>query len=549
MTKTYYIILTILLLFNSCELGGKDKKQLQNKTESFYELKLPASFDANFSKHIDYKNIEDEEFISKFLTNESQNSSKILKYFGGEKYELNEDVDILLCGQKTKDGEFLQLITFKNGEKVDTYNIAGFYKNTEISCSISIEFKITVVEIENMPNGAEIKKTRELEIRNDGKIIVFNTEEKITSIENMRNLFVETDFPYYSNSNITTEQLQTLSRDELEYFINFSQSNDIFDFSNMYMPYKFIEISPDLNAYTFLVITDNGFDTEKEKEMVFFELEGGFVKGFDLWSSDSETIIDATIIENNGEIFFQYDKTEYKERPDYLVPNYFTIDVYKLSEDCTKLELSRLKEAYNEDSFEYFYNKSKMNALFDLDFFKKFGKINEEEIWDSYDENATVKTVSFFNHEDGDAGFIYHIKDEMQNTFVYNKFSVEGELLEYSIIEDCISATCADFEVKRIFYDHKPVCNISSRHAAGGFIINIYVVQHGKHIKRLYASQEKYIDSDNENYSPYLYTLIDDEKLEIIKNSLNVDELVEFLKASNEQNEILKMNIETLERL
>ncbi|MBN2890639.1 MAG: hypothetical protein JXL97_02120 [Bacteroidales bacterium] len=541
----FIFAITVSILF-SCSSNSKKQKKLLKKTESFSELALPSTFYSDFFQDVDFHKIDDESFISEYLV--ENYSADETEFYGGKRYALNDEIEVIIWATTTTIEEVLWLATYKKDKQIDVINIAGNTNSYYYSCEISHNLEITITSYESI-DGVEYETVSAYSLREDGEIIEMSKTENITSLENMKELFVDVSLPYYSNEEILYKQMPLLTLDELQYFINNSSDFDLFDQNFTYYANSKIDFGNDLYGYTFMMTpTDGDKNLIYPREKIFFEYEGVFISAYDLWSGKREANIEAKIFANGSKIFLQYDKTEYLIKQGYFIPDFFSIETYLLNDEPIYKDAIGLSDVYDKSSFDFFYNSSKIGGVFSLKTFKKFGKISEDDMWEMYENNAEVKAVGYFKADYHTSGFIFHIKDGMQNTFVYNKFNDQGDLLEYKILEDCISATCADFEVKKLFYDNKPVYNIQSRHAAGGFLMNIYVFWDGKTIKRIYASEEEFMECPGEDYCPYFYTLIDDDELEGLLTNYNIEEILGNLQGTDSENDVLKMNIETLEK-
>ncbi len=539
-----YILLGIVVV-SSCELDYFKKNRFDKYCKNFYELKLPATYSDNFLQQIDYKEIVEEKFIAEFLENKDVTNNFSAKYKGGEQYNLNEEIKILLWSVNFNNNKILQIGIFQNGELLDSYVLAGELLHNKISCEISKDFKIKIKTVEEIDNGIEKTTIKELQITENGAIKELNSEEITSSMNNISDIFTETKFPYSSTNLIEKEQLQELSPDELEYFMNFSLEEDFFDPNYTYFPFKFIQISEDAKAYTFLAIPKNDLNEKFYKhERIFFENNGNIVSFYELWSQNTQTKTDAKILENNNKLFIQYEMTEFSQKNNILRESYFMIDVYKLKDDYTKRILSGLNEAYPQKSFSGFLNNSKIKSKLDIETYKIYGKLNQKMT-----PNAYMESVAYFKFEDQNHGFIYHIEDEKYNIYLYNKFSESGELFDYKILDQTLKNKQSDCSVEKLYYENKPIYNIVNRYSDENYVKNTYIIPQEETIRTFSASQKNYKKCDSLLYCSYFYTLIDDEKLNYINKNLNAGKIIDELKKTETMNEVIKYNIRRLKTL
>lgn len=539
--KPNYILLLLALSLFSCSSGMKNyQKELHQNTDKFAEIDLPINIDkSNIDNFYLYK-IDDVEFIEKFIDTAY---TPQVEYSSVFKHSFTEEIDVLIWLKKTDTEKVLQLATYKLGNLISIINIAGKDITYNYSCEISEKFDINVI-------ADNINKTLIYfyAIRQDGEIVVL---EKLAEnkLHDITSFFNSQTLPYITTGKILNINFQQLDDDEIEYFFGNSNATSAINTSNYtYYPFSYLDLKDDLCAYTFFVAPDDPHANDT-KEQIFISKNNIIVAYFDLYYSDVGITTNSKVLKNNDKIFIQYDIYEYDfiNYKDVLVN--FSIAIYELSASATQLIAAKLYDAYNTSSFDYLYNISKIKGEVPVNSFEQYCKVFEEqELWkENYDyDNIKIKSISYFPLKDTMSGFIYYITDRVQNTFVFNKLSSNGKLLEYEIIEDCSSWNCENFNYSEMFFGNRKFLSINSTHAAGKFPINTYCTMQDFDLLCFTASGENYQNYKNTNFYKYIFSLISDEEHEQMKLTKDISAIVTDLQEVTPTNDILEMNLNKL---
>lgn len=542
MNKFHIFILVSVILFGSCNSSSKDyQNELHKKTDKFAQFDFPVKIDKSNIDNFYFYKINDVDFIEKFIDTAYVAGTIYSSVF---KHAFNDEIDVLVWLKKDDNEKVMQLATYKNGILKSVINIAGYSKGVNYSCKINVNFNISVVA-----EDINTKNTFNYNIRQDGEIIINETfaEEKSTDISSF---FITKQLPYYSNEKISDFDFQELNIDEIKSFFGYSTVLSSLNTTNYnYHPYSYLEFNNGLRAYTFIVEGTNPNNNET-KEQIFISKDNVILSCFDLFLSDAEKEISTKVFESNNKIYFQY------ERQDYELFNYltraasFSVEIYKLSASSTQLISAKIEDAYNDSSFDYLYNISKINGEIPTNSFLQFCKVfDNPNMWgQKYVENkVSIKSIAYFPLNDTTSGFIYYITDSTENTIVFNKLTNNRKVVEYEVIEDCMNSICENFNFNEIYFGNKKFCYINSTNSAGKFPVNIYCSLQNDELVYFKSSAENYLDYKTTNFYKYIFTLISDDEHEQMKRTKNIDTILSDLKAVSPTNDILEMNINRLE--
>ncbi len=533
------------------------------KTEDYKSLVLQVEFPFDFFDKLEFEEIKDKKFLTDFIDESYFNQDEEYRLYEGLKYKINEKQIVLFLFKSFGNGKMLIAYSFVNGILVDTKEIAGNCCDVEYSCLISGTFKFTI-------SASEVQDTERYRRKITKEIFSINKEGRFTSdespyvsISEIIPKFQEVHLPYNSiieknddeiiteedfiSKEISNDKYQQVTKEDI-FMLNNIMKSDILD--DEYIHYYAHYINFYTNAYwgiTLLFEPKDYTEFGGFKEYLLLFRDDEFITSFDLYYNENifgET--NAKLFVRKNTIYIRHEAYKYSRYAQHFYEEDCLQTFYRLDENniFEKVEVS---EIFEHDSFEYFYALSKQQKEIPKNFLKYIRMYKDEELiknMEFNENNLTIKSVCHFHINKNENAFIYYLKDETQNTFLYNKYNNSGELIECSPVLDCMSGTCVDFKVSKINVFSSKWCEIESKHAAGNFMQYTYFSDNKT---RFSTSEYDYSQHKDNKDKEYFYRVMCDSDIYGLVVNNDVPGLLKMLKAETNTNKALEYNIERLE--
>lgn len=362
--------------------------------------------------------------------------------------------------------------------------------------------------------------------------------------------FKKTSLPYFSKPDFQNIQFEceVLKDVDVQAFGQYVEDKE-FGIFDIYYYYHYFNFDNDLWGVSFVVFPQEGTtEFEGVREEIFIFKDKNFITSTKLYSSEGvfgETIA-KIFVNHENRICISRERTAFYREMGHYFEMENTIDFQYLKSDG-KFETTEPEIVLDTSSYEYFYalsTQKKQIPLNLIDYIVFFQ--DSEEIATLDYEKLSIQPIAHYLFFDYSSSFLFYITDSMTNIIVYNKFDKQGKIIENKIIEDCLAATCSNFEFSPINVDLELWYEISYQHSAGKYKNFQYFHDTGSKIITFYTSEIDYENLKDSEYKEFYYRLINDLDLLNSYFEISTQDLIIELESTPNENEALKLNIDRI---
>jgi hypothetical protein len=284
------------------------------------------------------------------------------------------------------------------------------------------------------------------------------------------------------------------------------------------------------------------------KEFLLVFCKDDFMTSHNLYKDEGIFgVTNASLFVYRNRICIKYESYHFYRDAGYFHPEECKLSFHVLNE-ANKFEVTDAIEIYGDDSFDYFMTLSKQRKEIPICFLDnirmyKDNTVSENIVYNK--EKLTIKSVCHFHLNKEVNAFIYWLKDDVQNTFIYNEFNNNGELIRCSLVESCKGSLCTDFKISSLIIEGSKWCEIQSNYSPGNFKQYTYYSVKGT---KFSTNENDYIQYKDTDFADFFYRMADDFEIRSMCMYNDVSQLKLRLKSEVKTNEALVKNINRLEK-